>query len=214
MLHEGSVMSVEGAITFFIAIFIFVITPGPGIFAILARAMVTGWRDCIVIMSGMVLSDLVYLTLACFGLATIAENYSELFTIIRYVGAAYLIFLGYKMFKALPQLAELKEKPAKKSKGYISDFMQGFLISASNPKVILFYIAFLPTFMDLTILSMSDVVLANVLAGIALMTGGMLIAVCADRAAKLLKTEKAIKRMNRSAGSIMIGAGAYLAISR
>lgn len=68
--------------------------------------------------------------------------------------------------------------------------------------------------MDLTILSMSDVVLANVLAGIALMTGGMLIAVCADRAAKLLKTEKAIKRMNRSAGSIMIGAGAYLAISR
>ncbi|CZF81510.1 Homoserine/homoserine lactone efflux protein [Grimontia celer] len=207
-------MTLEGAITFTIAIFIFVITPGPGIFAILARAMITGWRDCVAISAGMVTSDLIYLTLACFGLATIAENYATLFTIIRYVGAAYLIYLGYKMFKALPQVAELSEKPAKKSSGVMADYMQGVLISASNPKVILFYIAFLPTFMDLTILSMGDVVLANVLAGFALMSGAMLIAVCADRAAKLLKTEKAIKRMNRSAGSIMIGAGAYLAVSR
>lgn len=207
-------MSFEAAVTFTLAIFVFVITPGPGIFAILARAMVTGWRDCIAIMSGMVVSDLIYLTLACFGLATIAENYGELFTVIRYVGAAYLIYLGYKMFVALPNVAEISEKPVRRSKGVIADFVQGFLISASNPKVILFYIAFLPTFMDLTVLGVADVVLANVLAGIALMSGGMLIAVGADRAAKLLKTEKALKRMNRGAGSIMIGAGAYLAVNR
>lgn len=207
-------MSFEAALTFTFAIFIFVITPGPGVFAILARAMVTGWRDCITIMAGMVASDLIYLTLACFGLATIAENYAELFTVIRYVGAAYLIYLGYKMFKTLPNMADLSASPVRKSKGKVADFMQGFLISASNPKVILFYIAFLPTFMDLTVLSLADVALVNVLAGIALMSGGMMIALGADRAAKLLKTEKAIKRMNRGAGSIMMGAGAYLAISR
>lgn len=207
-------MSFEAALTFTFAIFIFVITPGPGIFAILARAMVTGWRDCVVIMTGMVVSDLVYLTLACFGLATIAENYAGLFTVIRYVGATYLIYLGYKMFKTLPKVTDFSAKPVRKSKGLMADFMQGFLISASNPKVILFYIAFLPTFMDLTVLSMADVALVNVLAGFALMSGGMMIALGADRAAKLLKTEKALKRMNRSAGSIMIGAGAYLAISR
>lgn len=96
-------MTLEGAITFTIAIFIFVITPGPGVFAILARAVVTGWRDCVIITAGMVASDLIYLTLACFGLATIAENYAGLFTAIRYIGAAYLVFLGYKMFKALPR---------------------------------------------------------------------------------------------------------------
>ncbi|USH05277.1 LysE family translocator [Grimontia kaedaensis] len=207
-------MTLEGAMTFSIAIFVFAITPGPGIFAILARAMVTGWRDCVAISAGMVASDLIYLTLACFGLATIAENYAGLFTVIRYVGAAYLIYLGYKMFKALPQVAQLSEETVKKSTGVAADFAQGFLISASNPKVILFYIAFLPTFMDVTLLSMGDVVLANVLAGFALMSGVMMIAVGADRAAKLLKTEKAVKRMNRSAGSLMIGAGAYLVISR
>ncbi|CZF86380.1 LysE family translocator [Grimontia marina] len=207
-------MTLEGAMTFSIAIFVFAITPGPGIFAILARAMVTGWRDCVAISAGMVASDLIYLALACFGLATIAENYAGLFTVVRYVGAAYLIYLGYKMFRALPQVAQLSEETVKKSSGAAADFTQGFLISASNPKVILFYIAFLPTFMDVTLLSMGDVVLANVLAGFALMSGVMMVAVGADRAAKLLKTEKAVKRMNRGAGSLMIGAGAYLAISR
>ncbi|MDD1793655.1 LysE family translocator [Enterovibrio makurazakiensis] len=207
-------MSIEGALTFTLAIFIFVLTPGPGIFAILARAMVKGARGCTALAAGMVVSDLVYLTLACFGLATIAENYSELFTVIRFAGAAYLIYLGYKMFRALPQLATVTGSAEEKTKGHISAFVQGFLISASNPKVILFYIAFLPTFMDLTILSMADVVLANVLAAIALMSGAMLVAFGAAKAAKLLKTEKAVRRMNRGAGSIMIGAGAYLALSR
>ncbi|MEZ8140932.1 threonine transporter [Enterovibrio norvegicus FF-33] len=207
-------MSLEGAVTFTLAIFIFVLTPGPGVFAILARAMVKGARDCTALAAGMVVSDLVYLTLACFGLATIAENYAELFTVIRFMGAAYLIYLGYKMFRALPQLASMSDSPEEKTKGHLSAFIQGFLISASNPKVILFYIAFLPTFMDLTVLSMADVVLANVLAAIALMSGAMLVAFGAAKAAKLLRTEKAVRRMNRGAGSIMIGAGAYLALSR
>ncbi|WP_028022027.1 LysE family translocator [Enterovibrio calviensis] len=207
-------MSIEGALTFTLAIFIFVLTPGPGIFAILARAMVKGARGCTALAAGMVVSDLVYLTLACFGLATIAENYSELFTVIRLAGAAYLIYLGYKMFRALPQLATVSGSTEETRKGHVSAFVQGFLISASNPKVILFYIAFLPTFMDLTVLSMADVVLANVLAAIALMSGAMLVAFGAAKAAKLLKTEKAVRRMNRGAGSIMIGAGAYLALSR
>ncbi|WP_228012660.1 LysE family transporter, partial [Vibrio sp. OPT18] len=69
-------MSLESAITFFIAMFIFGITPGPGVFAILARAMVQGWRKCVTLSLGMICSDLIYLALACFGLATIAENWS------------------------------------------------------------------------------------------------------------------------------------------
>ncbi|MDX2422002.1 MAG: LysE family transporter, partial [Amphritea sp.] len=67
-------MSFESAITFFIAIFIFGITPGPGVFAILAKAMVEGSRRCFMLALGMVLSDILYLTLACLGLATIAER--------------------------------------------------------------------------------------------------------------------------------------------
>ncbi|MCX2757161.1 LysE family translocator [Vibrio cyclitrophicus] len=208
-------MSLESAITFFIAMFIFGITPGPGVFAILARAMVQGWRKCVTLSLGMICSDLIYLTLACFGLATLAENWSFAFEVIRYVGAAYLIYLGYKMFKSLPEVQGSAELAAKQSqKSELASFAQGFLISASNPKVILFYISFLPTFIDLTVLRSQDIVLVSALASVALMSGLMLIAVGAGRMAGLLKTPRAHKRLNQSAGGIMIVAGSYLAINR
>ncbi|CDT44108.1 Putative threonine efflux protein [Vibrio coralliirubri] len=208
-------MLLESAITFFIAMFIFGITPGPGVFAILARAMVQGWRKCVTLSLGMICSDLIYLALACFGLATIAENWSIAFEVIRYVGAAYLIYLGYKMFKSLPEVQGSAELAAKQSqKSELASFAQGFLISASNPKVILFYISFLPTFIDLTVLRSQDIVLVSALASVALMSGLMLIAVGAGRMAGLLKTPRAHKRLNQSAGGIMIAAGSYLAINR
>lgn len=208
-------MSFEGAVTFFIAMFIFGITPGPGVFAILARGMVHGWKQCITLSLGMTCSDLIYLSLACFGLATVAENWSFAFEIIRYVGAAYLIYLGYKMIKSLPEVQGSAEQVAKQSqKSELASFAQGFLISASNPKVILFYISFLPTFIDLTVLRSQDIVLVSVLAAVALMAGLMLIAMGAGRMVTLLKTPRAHKRLNQSAGGIMIAAGSYLAINR
>lgn len=209
-------MSLEGAITFFIAMFIFGITPGPGVFAILARAMVEGPKKCFMLALGMVGSDLIYLIFACFGLATIAENWSEVFVVIRYVGAAYLIYLGYKMFKALPHVKESiqAETQEQRKSAALASFTQGFLISASNPKVILFYISFLPTFIDLTVLQSQDIAIVSVLAAIALMAGLMLIALGAGRMVKLLKTPEAHKRLNQGAGGIMIAAGTYLAINR
>lgn len=209
-------MSLEGAITFFIAMFIFGITPGPGVFAIVARAMIDGPRQCFMLALGMVGSDLIYLVFACFGLATIAENWSEVFVVIRYVGAAYLIYLGYKMFQALPHVtASIKTEAQEQTKrAALASFSQGFLISASNPKVILFYISFLPTFIDLSVLQSHDIVLVSMLALVALMASLMLIALVAGKMVTLLKTPKAHKRLNQGAGGIMIAAGTYLAVSR
>lgn len=203
-------MSFESAATFFIAIFIFGITPGPGVFAILAKAMVEGSRRCFMLAFGMVISDIIYLTLACLGLATIAEHWGELFTLIRWVGAAYLIWLGIKLFTSQPTLATSAPTTRRSS----LEFIQGFLISASNPKVILFYIAFLPTFMDLNRLNGNDILLAAGLTLIALMLGLMLIAYGAHWASKRLQSAKATKRLNQSAGAIMIGAGVFLATRR
>ncbi len=206
-------MTLESALTFLLAIFIFGITPGPGVFALLARAMVSGARSCISLSLGMIVSDIIYLILACLGLATIAEHWSEVFTIIRLAGAAYLLYLGYKLFMAKPIVnSDGGQKP--QTEGAVASFIQGFLISASNPKVILFYIAFLPTFMDLTVLSQQDIIIASVLTFIGLLSGLMLIAFSADRAASLLQTPTAVRRLNRSAGGIMMGAGAYLAFSK
>ena len=202
-------MSAEAAISFLIAVLIFGVTPGPGVFAILARGLASGAGACFWLAFGMTISDMLYLIAACLGLAVIASHWGEVFTAIRIIGAIYLVHLGYKMWTADLDIDAKSDRAGAKS-GALS-FLQGFLISASNPKVILFYIAFLPTFMDLTQLRAEDIVLTALLTVVALMLGLMAIALFAAKARKFFQSDLAVKRLNRSAGSIMIAAGAYLA---
>jgi threonine/homoserine/homoserine lactone efflux protein len=206
-------MSLEASITFFLVIFIFAITPGPGTFALLARALVSGAWACLPMTIGIAVSDIVYLILSTFGLATIAENYGGLFTAIRFIGAAYLIYLGWKMWteKVDTNFEINQQQGESKTKSWLSGLTQGFLISASNPKVILFYIAFLPTFIDLTVLQGKDIIILSALTFVALLAGLMLVAITASSVRNYLKSESAIKKLNRTAGSIMIGAGLFLA---
>lgn len=201
-------MSLEASISFFIAIFIFGITPGPGTFALLGKALSNGIKDCLPMSLGMTISDIVYLILATLGLAVIAENYSGLFLIIRFIGAIYLMYLGWKMWTAAveTEVAQIMNKTST----FIKSFIQGFLISASNPKVILFYIAFLPTFIDLTKLTTSDILLLSILTFFALMLGLMMVSYGASSVKQYLKSEEATKRLNRTAGIIMFVAGLFL----
>ncbi len=204
-------MSIESALSFFLAIFIFGITPGPGVFAILARALVSGTGACFFLALGMVISDITYLVLACYGLAALAEHWGEAFMLVRVIGALYLIYLGVKMWRASRQQERPIEVVGKENSGL--SFLQGFIISASNPKVILFYIAFLPTFLDLTILSRGDILLAAVLTLFALMAGLLLIAAGASSARLYVRSPRGQKTLNRTAGAVLIGAGTYLVSS-
>lgn len=205
-------MSFESAITFTLAIFIFSITPGPGVFAILAKSLSQGVMRTLPLSAGMACGDILYLIMACFGLAAIAEQWEMLFVAIRYFGAAYLIYLGWKMWTSpVAPLTETGVTENTRKQGW-SAALQGFLISSSNPKVILFYIAFLPTFMDVTALHGNDIVIASGLAFSALMLGLTLISFSAAQARKVMKSERALKRMNQGAGGIMAGAGAFLAL--
>ena len=204
-------MSLESGFVFFIAIIIFSVTPGPGVFALLARALSHNARACYSMAFGMAMSDLIYLVMACLGLAVIAQNYGIVFTLIRITGAIYLIYLGWKMWADRSHLQHLDE-PSTKTDRHWSGLVQGFLISASNPKVILFYIAFLPTFMDLSALTAQDIVIACILCVTGLMIGLMAIAYSAAWARSNFRSTQATTRLNRVAGSIMISAGVYLGI--
>ncbi|MCV2401438.1 LysE family translocator [Marinomonas sp. C2222] len=203
-------MTLESGITFFIAIFIFGVTPGPGIFAIMAKSMSKGAKASVSLCVGMVMSDIVYLVMACYGLAAIASAWEEVFIAIRYIGAAYLIYLGWKMWTA-PIVSPDDQSKQYESQSEMASFLQGFMISASNPKVVLFYIAFLPTFMDLTVLNGADIVLAAILAFVGLMSGISMVSLGAAQARKLMKSERSVRTLNRTSGGIMASAGAFLA---
>ena len=204
-------MSPENAVSFLFIIFIFAITPGPGVFALLARSLASGARPCVSLALGMAVSDVIYLILACFGLAVIAEQWAGLFMIIRFAGAFYLLYLGWKMWSASTE-ASLQNGVDGVTFTAARGLLQGFLISASNPKVIFFYIAFLPTILDLNSLTPSDIALASGLTLLGLMMGLMLIAVSASSARRFFTSRKALKGLNRTSGGIMIGAGSYLGL--
>lgn len=201
-------MSFESGLAFFIAIIIFAITPGPGVFALLARAMTRGALSCLTLAFGMAISDIIYLVLACFGLAVIAENWGGFFTVIRIIGAIYLIYLGWKMWHDRSHMTT--EAQSISTQTEFMSFVQGFLISASNPKVILFYIAFLPTFMDLSSLDNKDIAVAALLCLVGLMIGLMAIAFSASWARGYFRSERAMTGLNRVAGSIMMSAGVFI----
>ncbi len=205
-------MSLESALSFLCIIFLFAITPGPGVFALLARSLASGVKPCITLALGMAVSDVIYLVLACFGLAVIAEQWAGLFMVIRFVGAFYLLYLGWKMWNASCE-ASPQDVVGDSSFTAMKCLLQGFLISASNPKVIFFYIAFLPTIMDLNSLTPSDIVLASAITLVGLMMGLMTIAVCASSARQFFTSSKAVKALNRTSGGIMIGAGSYLGLN-
>ena len=204
-------MSPESAISFLLIIYLFTITPGPGVFALLARSLASGVKPCVSLVLGMAVSDVIYLVLACFGLAVIAEQWAGLFMIIRFIGAFYLLYLGWKMWNASPD-ASLQNGVGDVTFTTGQGLLQGFLISASNPKVIFFYIAFLPTIMDLNSLTASDIALASGITLLGIMLGLMTIVVCASSARRFFTSTKAVQGLNRTSGGIMIGAGSYLGL--
>jgi threonine/homoserine/homoserine lactone efflux protein len=196
-------LSIESAISFFIAIFIFAITPGPGVFVILATALKYGVKSCFSLAFGMTISDIIYLIAAIFGLSIIANSWSEFFTIMRVIGGFYLLYLAYKIWH------NPLENTRQNLKSQSMMFVQGFLISLSNPKVIIFYIAFLPTFFDMTNL-LDNIILVSSITLIALMLGLMLIAIFADKAKKIITNKRGVKILNALVAIIMASAAIYL----
>lgn len=190
------------------AMFLLAITPGPGVFATVARALASGMGHAAVVVLGIVAGDLMFLLFAVFGLAALAELLGGFFTVVKYVGAAYLVWLGVRLWLAKPEDYTVRSI---KELSWRANFLSGWFITLGNPKVILFYLGFLPTFVDLHALAIQDVLLiATVLS---LVLGGVLLgyAYAADRARRLFHSTRATSVLNRGAGSVMIATGAVLA---
>lgn len=182
--------------------------PGPGVFAIVARALSSGFSHASVVVLGIVSGDLVFLLMAVFGLAVMAEALGNFFVIVKYLGAAYLIYLGIKLWRSKPQAVGVEEV---KQKSWIANYLTGLFITLSNPKVIIFYLGMLPTFVNLTDLGAMDVFLVAMVISAVLGCVMLAYAYLASKAKESFKDPAAEKRMNRIGGSIMVATGSVLA---
>lgn len=189
------------------AMFLLAITPDPGVFATVSKALSSGFNRTVPVVVGIIVGDLIFLMFAIYGLSMIAETFSELFTIIKYFGAGYLIWLGIKLWRSTPLDTDISELTPQSNK---LSFLGGVSITLGNPKVILFYLGFLPTFVDLNTLSIADVAIVAFVVSVVLGSVMLFYAFTASQARALFKSESAQNKMNKTAGSVMIGTGAIL----
>lgn len=204
-------MTIAGLLAYALALAIAVAIPGPGIVALVARSLGSGLAGAMPFVVGLALGDIVYLAAACFGLALVADALGAFFVVIRYAAAAYLLWLAVALWRSAGAGARLE---AKRPAGPGASLMAGLGVSLGNPKVIFFYLAVLPTILDLGHVTLAD------FAGLAAITFAILVAVLlpyaalASKARSLLRTPRALSRLNRSAAAVMAGAAVWIVVRR
>ncbi|MCV0395053.1 MAG: LysE family translocator [Rhizobiaceae bacterium] len=183
--------------------------PGPGITAIVARALGSGFRSSLVMTLGLIAGDLIYLTAVVTGLALIAQSFGPVFLVIKWVGVAYLAWLAWTFWTVgiTPEQIEAR----KGRTGALSSFMGGLLVTLGNPKTMVFYLAITPTIMDLASITSLDFAVLAVLTALVLLVVLVPYIALAARARLFLQTPRALKVLSRSAAACMAGAAAAIA---
>ncbi len=181
--------------------------PGPGIVAIVARALAGGFRATIPAAVGTVFGDLVVMTLSVLGLALVAKALGTLFLAVKLGGALYLIYLGYRYWTA-----PVSEDPsAAVSAG--SGLLSQFALTIGNPKAITFFVALLPTVIDLNTLNLAGY--AQLCAATVILIPAITLsyAALAAQVRGLMGSVTARRRINKTAALVMTGAGIGVAVS-
>jgi threonine/homoserine/homoserine lactone efflux protein len=186
-------------LTFTIAYAIAVLVPGPGVAAVVARALGGGFKGAFPMVLGILAGDIVYFVFAVFGLAAIATYFGPIFAIVRWAGAAYLLYIAYKFWTARPGSEQMKPK----NEGSWKTFLAGFSLTMGNPKTIVFYLAILPTVIPLN--QMNPVAFAELtfIVVVVLLIIGCGYAWLASAAREMFKSPKALGRLNKTAGAMM-----------
>ncbi|ODN71688.1 LysE family translocator [Methylobrevis pamukkalensis] len=197
-------MTLVSILAFSSALAIAAAVPGPGVAAIVARALGAGFRRTLPMVLGLTLGDLVYLSAAVFGLAALAQTFGTAFMVLKYLGAAYLVWLAVKLWTA--PVGKGLDVAASADEGRMRGFLAGLLVTLGNPKTMVFYLALLPSIIDLeTIDALGYVELClAVVAVLLVVIGGY--AYAAGRARSLFHRPRAVRMMNRGAGGMMAGA--------
>jgi threonine/homoserine/homoserine lactone efflux protein len=192
------------AITYFVALAM----PGPGVAALLGRVLARGMNGAPAFIAGTVLGGLVWFAIAATGLAMLASTFASFFTAVRYAGAAYLIYLAWRAWNA-PVLPIDVHAPLAGDHRRL--FFAGLAVNLGNPKNIVFFLALLPTVVDVgTLTPLGFFELAIIITVIAFSVL-IVYAFAAARARRLITAPGAVRLLNRGSGVVMAGAAVTIA---
>ncbi len=181
--------------------------PGVSVLTVSARSAASGFIHGVFTTIGIVIGDIVFILLAIFGLSVLADTMGNLFILIKYLGGAYLIWLGISLWRSKSKTIEAEESI---KSSLLSSFLIGLFITLGDLKAILFYLGFFPAIVDLSTISIFDTSIIIVIAIVAVGGVKLFYAYMADRASMLFKNPDAIRKINTIAGTIMIGIGIFV----
>ncbi|TBW35928.1 LysE family translocator [Siculibacillus lacustris] len=188
---------------------VLVVIPGPTVLLIVSHALGQGWRSTLPLAVGVALGDVTAMTASLAGVGALLQASATVFLAVKWIGAAYLVFLGVRLFRAGGTVTT----PARSDRSVGGMLVvHAWLVTALNPKGILFFVAFLPQFVDphaplvgqwlLLEATFVTIAFANVLAYTA----------CAARAGRLFGDGRMIGRVNRAGGTALVCAGLATAV--
>jgi threonine/homoserine/homoserine lactone efflux protein len=185
-------------------------SPGPAILALVARVIGTGVAGVVPFVVGLILGDLVWLAAAVLGLAIVAQAFQHVFLVIKFAGAAYLLYLAFRMWTA-PVAAHALSGQPRPRRSAAGMFAAGLSVTLGNPKVVAFYLALVPNLIDL---GRVDLLGYAELAGVCISVLSLVFAayvIAAARARVLFSSSRAVRLFNRMGGALMAGAAVAVA---
>ncbi len=206
---DGAPVTLAGLLIFAAVYVVATASPGPGVAAVVARVLAKGTHGMPGFIAGFVTGDLIWFSIAATGLAVLAQTFAALFLVIKYAGATYLLFLAWKLWTSPASAVEVgKDAPPE---GNSRLFVAGLALTLSNPKVIVFFLALLPTVVHLDTLSLAG--FTEIAALIVVILSAVLTSyvAAAARARRLFTSPRAIQRLNRGTGVVMAGAAVAVA---
>ncbi len=190
------------------ALFVNAGSPGPSIAALVARVISHGLGSVLPFLLAMWIGEVIWLVAAVLGLGFLAQSFATVFVVIKFAGVGYLLFLAWKMWTAP---VRIEDGTLPEAGGAVRLFLTGFALTIGNPKIMVFYMALLPSLIDIdaiTALGLAELVLV---AFAVMMTVDLAWAFGASWARRWLKSPRAVRIANRSSAAAMGGAALVIA---
>jgi threonine/homoserine/homoserine lactone efflux protein len=198
-------MTFESWAAFTAASAVLLIIPGPTVLLVVSYALGQGWRTVLPMTVGVALGDFTAMTLSMLGLGALLATSATLFTILKWVGAAYLVYLGIRLWRAGGTLDAAPRTDAVSAAKMLG---HAWLVTALNPKSITFFVAFLPAFLDPKADFLTQMVVFETTFLVLAFANAFGYALVAARARGFVANPRAIGVVNKVGGGLLIGAGA------
>jgi threonine/homoserine/homoserine lactone efflux protein len=198
-------MTFESWAAFSAASAVLLIIPGPTVLLVVSYALGQGWRTVLPMTVGVALGDFTAMTLSMLGLGALLAASATLFTILKWVGAAYLVYLGVRLWRAGGTLDAAPRTDAVSAAKMLG---HAWLVTALNPKSITFFVAFLPAFLDPKADFLTQMVVFETTFLVLAFANAFGYALVAARARGFVANPRAIGVVNKVGGGLLIGAGA------